>query len=68
MAQGCPGNVRMRRTTNTVAASRDGDYGAVARGYGYIVEHCPHCTRPGHAGMTCHQSPAPASGTVDATA
>ena len=49
----CHGNRRVTRTTNLRAAEANGDYGAIARGYGFLDEHCPHCTRD-HAGMTCH--------------
>lgn len=46
-------NVVMRRTRDTIKAQRLGDYGAMARGYGFLVIHCEHCYG-NHAGMTCH--------------
>ena len=52
----CEGTIRTKRVTGAYGlrdAEAEGDYGARARGYGFLTLHCPHCDG-GHAGMTCH--------------
>lgn len=46
------GTVRMIRTRDVMRASREGDYGALARGYGFLIQHAAGCAGE-HCGMTC---------------